>query len=124
MQRYERVTKIINPYKTKALSYAEYRTATVYHACVSLLDAVDNVQRIFFNDIGIAKLTAFINFNSAPLNLRRDIAVLDQAGIFCGGSGVRPLLPAPSEIADTSPYASVTSRSTGSSITERDGSTR
>ena len=76
VQRYHSVTGIINLYKAKVLSYAEYRTAAVYHACVSLLDKIDNVQRSFLNDIGINELTAFMDFNLAPLNLRRDIAML------------------------------------------------
>ena len=76
MQRYHRVTGIINLYKADVLSYAEYPAAAVYHACVSLRDAVDQVQRSFSNYVGVDDLSAFIDFNLAPLNLRRDIAML------------------------------------------------
>ena len=75
-QRYHNVTRIINLYNAKLLSYTEYRTAAVYHACVSLLDKIDNVQRSCLNDIGINELIAFMHFNLAPLNLRREIAML------------------------------------------------
>ena len=61
-QPHHSVTGIINLYKAKVLSYAEYRTAAVYHACVSLLDAVDNVQCSVLNDIGIYELTAFMDW--------------------------------------------------------------
>ena len=43
---------------------------------MSLLDLVEKVQRSFLNDIGVDELTAFMDFNLAPLNLRRDIAML------------------------------------------------
>ena len=76
VQRYHSVTGIINMYKAKVLSCAECRTAAVYHACVSLFDKIDNVQRSFLNDIGISELTAFMDFNLAPRNMRRDIAML------------------------------------------------
>ena len=75
-QRYNTVTGIMNLYKAKVLSYAEYRTAAIYHSSVSSLEAVDQVQRSFLKDIGVDELSAFMSFNLAPLSLRRDIAML------------------------------------------------
>ena len=75
-QRYNTVTGMMNLYKAKVLSYAEYRTAAIYHSSVSSLEAVDQVQRSFLKDIGVDELSAFMSFNLAPLSLRRDIAML------------------------------------------------
>ena len=75
-QRYHTVADMINLYKAKVLSYAEYRTAAIYHSCVSNLEAVDRIQRSFLNEIGVDEFTAFMSFNLAPLSLRRDIAML------------------------------------------------
>ena len=43
---------------------------------MSSLEAVDQVQRSFLKHIGVYELFAFMSFNLAPLNLRRDIAML------------------------------------------------
>ena len=67
---------MIHLYKAKVLSYAEYRTAAIYHASESLLQKVDHVQESFFEDIGIDAINALLYFNLAPLSLRRDIAML------------------------------------------------
>ncbi len=75
-QRYHNTTGVMNLYKSKVLSYAEYRSAAVCHASVSLLDSIDAVQRKFLRDVGVDEVSAFMHFNLAPLTLRRDIAML------------------------------------------------
>ena len=57
------------------LMICEYRTAAIYHASTSLLQLVDRVQESFLEEIGIDDVTAFCDFNLAPLSLRRDIAM-------------------------------------------------
>ena len=66
---------MINLYTAKVLSYAEYRTAAIYHSCVSSLEVVDRIQRGFLKKIGVDEFTAVMSFNLAPLCLRRDIAM-------------------------------------------------
>ena len=66
----------IQLYKSKVVSYCEYRTAAIYNACASLLQHVDRVQDSFLQEIDIDDVTAFSVFNLAPLQLRRDIAML------------------------------------------------
>ena len=75
-QRYHTTASTIQLYKSKVLSYCECRTAAIYHACASLLQHVDRVQESFLKEIGIDDVTAFSVFNLAPLQLRRDIAML------------------------------------------------
>ena len=60
----------------RALSFAGYRTAAIYHACVSSLEAVDRVLAAFLDELGIATLCAFTGFCLARLSARRDIAML------------------------------------------------
>ena len=76
VQRMHSITGMMNLYKAKVLSYAEYRTAAIYHASVSALETIDKVQRSFLVDIGVDETSALLEFNLAPLGLRRDIAML------------------------------------------------
>ena len=74
--RYHTTANMLHLYKSKVLSYAEYRTAAIYHASASLLQQVDHVQERFLADVGVDIVNAFLIFNLAPLSLRRDIAML------------------------------------------------
>ncbi len=75
-RRYQTTVGMMNVFKSKVLSYAEYRTSAIYHACVSSLEAIDRVQGRFLEELGVDKWHAFMVFNLAPLSLRRDIAML------------------------------------------------
>ena len=75
-QRYHTTANMLHLYKAKVLSYAEYRTAAIYHASGTLLQQVDRVQESFLEDVGIDAISAFLVFNLAPLSLRRNIAML------------------------------------------------
>ena len=63
-------------YKAHLLSYLEYRTPAIYHATRAVLRRLDAVQRNFLHDIGVDEVTALLHFHLAPLNTRRDIALL------------------------------------------------
>ena len=63
-------------YKSHVLSFIEYRTPGVHFASASVLKDIDDVQKRFLVQIGISEETAFMDFNLAPLNVRRDIAML------------------------------------------------
>ena len=79
-RRYQTTVGMMNLYKSKVLSYAEYRTSAIYHACASSLEAIDRVQGRFLEELGVDKWHAFMVFNLAPLSLRRGIALL---GLIC-----------------------------------------
>jgi hypothetical protein len=63
-------------YKAHVLSFIEYRTAAIYHALREALTRLDRVQEKFLEDIGISSEDALLHFNLAPLESRRDMAML------------------------------------------------
>ena len=68
--------ELVNLYKSQLLSYLEYRTAAIYHACDTVLAPLDAFQQKFLRELGISEEDALFNFNLAPLSSRRDIAML------------------------------------------------
>ena len=67
---------MINLYKSRILSYIEYRTPAVYHANNSLLSALDRIQERALEVVGVSECDALLYMNLAPLHMRRDIAML------------------------------------------------
>ena len=63
-------------YKSHVLSFIKYRTAGIHFASTSVLQEIDDAQTRFLQQIGLCEISAFMNFNLAPLSARRDIAVL------------------------------------------------
>ena len=58
------------------LSYIEYRTAAIYHACSTSLAVLESVQTKLLEAAGVTELEALLNFRLAPLSARRDMALL------------------------------------------------
>jgi hypothetical protein len=75
-QRFFTTPEIYRMYKTQILSYLERSTPGLYHAAASVLDRVDRVQRRFLREIGHSELVALQDFRLAPLESRRDMAML------------------------------------------------
>ena len=63
-------------YKAQLLSFIEYRTAAIYHACRTALDMLDHVQEKLLEAAGMSDVEALNNYKLAPLTCRRDIALL------------------------------------------------
>ena len=63
-------------YKSQALSFIEYRTPAIYHACSTILERVDKLQRRFLREIGVSETEALLQHSLAPLRARRDMAML------------------------------------------------
>ena len=63
-------------FKAHILSFIEYRTVAIAHASPILLEAVDDILTRLLVRLGISHEEALMNFNMAPLNIRRDIAQL------------------------------------------------
>jgi len=63
-------------YKTHVLGLLESSTGGIYHATDSALAPLDRLQRVFVSNMNMNEESAFVNFNLAPLCLRRDIAML------------------------------------------------
>ena len=68
--------ELVTLYKSQLLSYLEYRTAAIYHACNTVLAPLDSFQDRFLSEIGVSDADALFHFNLAPLRCRRDIAML------------------------------------------------
>ena len=75
-------------YKAQVLSYIEFRTPAIYHAPCFFLQAVDQVQDNFLNELGLTPETALLQHNLSPLQTRRDIAMLGL--IFRAAKGTAP----------------------------------
>jgi hypothetical protein len=67
---------LVLQYKQQVLTYIEYRTAAIYHATSTELNKIDKLQDNFLRELCITREAALIEFNLAPLSMRRDIALL------------------------------------------------
>jgi len=75
-RRFFTCADVISHYKSQILSFIEYRTPGIYHACSSVLSRLDGVQERLLREIGVSDADALFAFNLAPLSTRRDIAML------------------------------------------------
>ena len=63
-------------FKSRILSYVEHRTAAIYHSDSTVLDPVDKQYDRFLSELGLIRKDALFSFSLAPLNSRRDMAML------------------------------------------------
>ena len=75
-RRFHTVQDMVDLYKSRVVSYVEYRTVALYHASDSVLKPLGDSHRRFLHDIGMNELTALNAFHLAPLGCRRDMAML------------------------------------------------
>ena len=75
-RRFFTVSSLIGLYKAHVLSFVEYYTAAIYHAPTYFLSAVDSVQDLFLSELDLTAESALLDYNLAPLNARRDMAML------------------------------------------------
>ena len=68
--------EVVLQFKTFVWSGLEYRTIAIYHATETLLSKVGKLQTRFLHRLGYSEEPAFEKFKMAPLELRRDIAML------------------------------------------------
>lgn len=73
---YYTVEALVGQYKAHVLPLLESSIGAIYHASKTQLDRIDSVQRAFLHGIETAEDAAFLRFNLAPSQLRRDIAIL------------------------------------------------
>ena len=62
-------------FKQRVLGFVECRTPAIYHATTTVLNQLDRTQDNFFRELGIDSTAALMDFNLAPLSMRRDIAL-------------------------------------------------
>ena len=75
-RRFFSTAELINMYKSKSMSFLEYRTAGIYHACSTHLDRLYSCQRRFVHELGLSEEQGLLDYNLAPLTSRRDLAML------------------------------------------------
>ena len=75
-QRYFDTKSLVHLFKSRILGYVEYRTAAIYHATATSLDRLDRVYSQLLRAAGLTKEEALLYFGLAPLNARRDVAML------------------------------------------------
>ena len=63
-------------FKSRILSYVEHRTAAIYHVDATILHLIDKQFDRFLSQLGLSRLEALTIFFLAPLNARRDMAML------------------------------------------------
>ena len=101
-RRFHGVSQLVQVYKSKVLSFVEYRTPAVYHAAKTTLAGIDAVQRRFLRECGLSDEDALLHFNLAPLETRRDIAMLGLIHRSVLGCGPRHFanmfLPSPPSV--------------------------
>ena len=75
-RRYFSVPETVQLYKAHLLSFLEYRTPALYHASPTALAPLDQLQRHFLHELGLTEEDALVHFALAPLQVRRDVAML------------------------------------------------
>ena len=76
VRRFFTTPEIFRMYKAQVLSFVESGTPALFHAARSVLDPVDRVQRRFLRELDYTEVDALNNFRLAPLEARRDMAML------------------------------------------------
>ena len=67
---------LVQLYKAHVLPTLEFPTPAVYHASTTTLERLDRVQKRFCKEVGLDPGDALWYFNLAPLQTRRDVALL------------------------------------------------
>ena len=70
------VADMLMQYKTHIWSILEYQNGTIMHAAPSSLAKLGDLQKNFVHTFLLTEVLAFLDFNFAPICLRRDIGVV------------------------------------------------
>ncbi len=63
-------------YKSQVLPTVKFPTPAVYHCTLTTLNELDRVQNRFLQTVGLTTEEALLNYNLAPLQTQRDMALL------------------------------------------------
>ena len=67
---------LVDQYKTHIWGIVESNTGGIFHAATHHLDKLDDTQQHFLDELGVTSKDAFLKYNFAPPNLRRNIGIL------------------------------------------------
>ena len=70
------VPRFVNQFKTHVWGLIEIHQGAIFHAAASNLIRLDKLHDGFLRELGISCEEAFVEFNFAPVALRRDIGIL------------------------------------------------
>jgi len=84
-------SQLVQSYKAHVLSILEGATGAIYHASLTVLQPLDQTQGRFVRHVGLNERSAFLDYNLAPLGLRRDIAMLGLVYRCAHGQAHEPL---------------------------------
>ena len=73
---YYNTSQLLNQYKTHIWGLVEIHCGGYFHAASSLLEKVGEVQRRFLQKLEVTESQAFLEYNFAPTELRRNIGIL------------------------------------------------
>ena len=73
---YYQPAELLNQYKTHVWSLVEFHCGGYFHASDTLLKKIAHNQKQFLHEIGVTTAQAFLDYNFAPTELRRNIAIL------------------------------------------------
>ena len=75
-KRFFDTDSLVGFYKSQVLLSLEFPTPALYHCEASTLDSLDRVQQRFLRTLGLTAEEALLKYNLAPLQTRRDTALL------------------------------------------------
>ena len=75
-RRYFTEEQLVQQYKMHILPFLEFCTPAVYHATATALAPLNKLQTTFLKELGLTPLEALRKYKLAPLETRRDIALL------------------------------------------------
>ena len=76
VRKFYSLSQYVRMYKCQLWSCAEWCTAAIYHATASSLVKIDNIQHKFLRFVDLTETEAFLEYNVAPMSLRRSISLL------------------------------------------------
>ena len=95
-RRFYDVAEMLCLYKAHVRSQIEWCNSAIYHAARSLLARLDGIQTSFIGNLCLDVRNAFLDFQLAPLELRRDIGMLGALWKIAHGTAhklLRELFP-------------------------------
>ena len=100
-RRFHGISQLVQVYKSKVLSFVEFRTLAEYHAAKTTLAGIDAVQRLL-RERRLSDEDALLHLNLGPLETRRDIAMLGlihRSVLGCGSRHFANMfLPSPPSV--------------------------
>ena len=86
-KRFLNTLALVGMYKSEVLPTVEFPTPAVYHCEATTLDELDRVQRRFLRAVNLTAEQALEQYKLAPLQARRDMAMLGLVHRTVLGSG-------------------------------------